>query len=235
MDTNEDLFCALCFTLQSSLVIITNDIPHWYYGILLDASSTSSLSYLLGLSLDELVNILKVCGLLNTNKAGVYSVRTSQTIKSSTYSWGELLNDAQLESNYFEKMQVNHINDLKTAPKKQMWWLGIGHNERYTPTNYNPSTQFHGFITGAPKLDDSVKVIVAACSTRMKEITKLVVTEDYSEGFSRNINDITCSELHEDVTKKNHISETCLNTVNSLSMSISVCDRKLEVEKRSMN
>ena len=88
MDINEDLICALRCTLKSSLDTINNEIPHWYYGILLEYSITSSLASLLGLLLDELVNILEVFVLLNKNKAGVYSLQTSQTIKSGTYSWG---------------------------------------------------------------------------------------------------------------------------------------------------
>ena len=96
MDINEELMCTLRVTLRSSLDTINNENSHWYYGILLEDSSTSSLASLLGLSLDKLVNILEVYEPLNTNKVGVYSVRTSQTIKSGIYSWGELLNNAQL-------------------------------------------------------------------------------------------------------------------------------------------
>ena len=93
MDINEELICALRVTLKLSLDTINNENSHWYYGILLEDSSTSSLASLLGLSRNELVNILEICGLLNKNKAGVYSLQTSQTIKSGTYSWVELLND----------------------------------------------------------------------------------------------------------------------------------------------
>ena len=118
MDINEELICALRVTLKSSLDTINNENSHWYYGILLEDSSTSSLASLLGLSLDELVNILEICGLLNKNKAGVNSLRTSQSIKSGTYSWVALLNDIQLQTNYFQKMRVKHINSLTSAPKK---------------------------------------------------------------------------------------------------------------------
>ena len=145
MDINEYLICALRCTLKSSLHTINNEIPHWYYGILLEDSGTSSLASLLGLSLDELVNILEICGLLNKNKTGVNSLRTSQSIKSGTYSWIALLNGTQLQTNYLQKMKVKHINDLISAPKKQIWWLGIGNGKMYDPSDYTPSTQFDIF------------------------------------------------------------------------------------------
>ena len=128
-------------------------------------SSTSSLASVLGLSLDELVNILQVCELVKINKAGQIALQTLQTILPGTYSWCELLNNAHMQHNYFEKMQVNKINDLHIAPKKKMWWLGIGHNKKYKSTEYNPSSQFHGFTNGAPRIDDSVK---ENCSGRVK-------------------------------------------------------------------
>ena len=170
MDTNDNLIRVLRSTLKSLLNTINNEIPYWHYGIMLNNSSTSSLASLLGLSNDNLVNILKACGLVNENKAGTIIFQTSQTVKSGNYSWWELLNDAQLQHNYFQKMKVNKINDLDNAPKKQMWWLGIGHDKKYKSTEYNPSSQFSKFTNGAPKLDDSVKEIIAAGSTRMKEI-----------------------------------------------------------------
>ena len=86
MEENEKLIRVLRFTLKSLLNTITNEILYWHYGIMLAESSTSSLASVLGLSLDELVNILEVCGLVNKNKAGVYTLQTLQTIKSGTYS-----------------------------------------------------------------------------------------------------------------------------------------------------
>ena len=118
MDTNDNLICALRSTLKKLLNTINNEIPHWHYGILLNNSSTSSLASVLGLSNDELVNILNASGLVKKSIAGTITLQTSQTVKSGNYSWGGLLNDAQLQHNYFQKMRVNKINDLDNAPKK---------------------------------------------------------------------------------------------------------------------
>ena len=65
----------------------------------------------------------------------------------------------------------------------------------------------------------------------MKDISKLVMTEDYSAAFSSNIHDDTYSELHNDVRINNHISESGLNIVRSLSTPISASDSKPEVGK----
>ena len=67
---------------------INNEIPYWHYEIMLVDSSTSSLASVLGLSLDELVNILYVCGPVKINKAGQITLQTSKTVKSGNYSWG---------------------------------------------------------------------------------------------------------------------------------------------------
>ena len=68
MDTNDNLIRVLCSTLKSLLNTINNEIPYWHYGIMLVDLSASSLASLLGLSLDEQVNILEVCGLINKIK-----------------------------------------------------------------------------------------------------------------------------------------------------------------------
>ena len=96
MDTNLKLIRVLHSTLKSSLKTINNEIPHWHYGILLTNSSTSSLASVLGLTLDEIVNILLVIGLVKINKAGTITLQTSQTVKYGIYTWCGLLNDAQL-------------------------------------------------------------------------------------------------------------------------------------------
>ncbi len=97
-----------------------------------------------------------------------------------------------------------------------MRWLGIGHDKKYKSTEYNPSKQFSKFTNGAPKLDDSVKEIIAAGSTRMKEIAKLVETNFYSEDLSSNIKDVTSQKGNQDETKIIHISETYIKTIRSL-------------------
>ena len=112
-----------------------------------------------------------------------------------------MLNDAHLQSNYFQKTQVDKINDLNTTPKKQMWWLGFGRNKGYEHKKYNLSTQFDDFVNRAPRLDDSVKEIVAAGSTRMKDIVKLVETDIDSEDLSSNKKDVTKQKYLQDVTK----------------------------------
>ena len=55
--------------------------------------------------------------------------------------------------------------------------------------------------------------------------------EDYSAAISINIYDNICSELHNDVTINNHMSENGWNIVRSLSTSISASDSKPEVGK----
>ena len=232
MDTNDKLIRVLRSTLKSLLNTINNEIPYWHYGIMLNDSSTSSLASVLGLSNNKLVNILKASGLLKNNKAGTIILQTSLTVKSENYSWGGLLNDAQLQQNYFQKMKVNKINDLDNAPKKQMWWLGIGHDKNYKSTEYNPSTQFRGFTNGAPKLDDSVKEIIAAGSTRMIEIAELIESNSHLEDLSSNVKDVTSHKNNQDDTKRYHISDSCMQTIMNLSISISECKSKLEVEKQ---
>ena len=96
MDTNDNLIRALRSTLKTLLNTINNEIPYWHYGIMLNNSSTSSLASVLGLTLDEIVNILLVIGLVKINKAGTITLQTSQTVKYGIYTWCGLLNDAQL-------------------------------------------------------------------------------------------------------------------------------------------
>ena len=67
----------------------------------------------MGLQLDELVNILKKCELIIEKKLGVYSMNKTPTITHGAYSWEELFGAANFIENYFDKMKVGQVKDLK--------------------------------------------------------------------------------------------------------------------------
>ena len=118
METNESLIATLRSRLKELLRIINGKTHLWHYGILLPETSRSSLSSLLRLTQNELINILKVCGLLKENKVGALSLQITQSVKHGTFSWLELLNDAQLNKNYLDQMKVSNINDCDTITNK---------------------------------------------------------------------------------------------------------------------
>ena len=102
-----------------------------------------------------------------------------------------------------------------------MWWLGIGHDRKYKPTESNPSSQFGPLSNGAPTLDDSVKETIGAGSTRMKEIAELIESNSHLEDLSSNVKDVTSHKNNQDDTKRYHISDSCMQTIMNLSISIS--------------
>ena len=80
-------------------------------------------------------------------------------------------------------------------------------------------------------MDDSVKEVLAAGSSKMKDITQLLETNVHSEHLSSNKIDATSQKGNQDETKGYHISDSCIPTIRNLSISISECESKLEVEK----
>ena len=106
MDMQETFISALRSTLKETLSTINVTTELWHYCILLPESNSSSLAYLLGLSLNELVEILRLCGLINI-RGDSYQIKIEPTITlRGSYSWKELLNQAQFKDNYFDKMKV---------------------------------------------------------------------------------------------------------------------------------
>ena len=225
MDTNEALTSALRSMLCQLLCAINNKHKLWHYAILLPESDTSSLASLLGLRLDELVNILKMCGLIKENKSGVCTLNKTPTIKPGTYSWEELLHEAGFVGNYFDKMKVvAKVKDLK------IWWLGIGYTQENKRTEYNPSTQFNNLEQGPPELDDSLKVIVAKYSTRMKDLSKLIA-EGNTEESQENTDDVTCPGHQKDATVNDHVYFELYNKIKSSISSILSLDDKFEFKQ----
>ena len=99
MDIQETYTTALRSTLKEILSTINAQTELWYYCILLPESSSSSLAYLLGLSLTELVKILRLYRRIN-DKGDSYHLKIEPTITiRGSYSWKELLNQAQLNNN----------------------------------------------------------------------------------------------------------------------------------------
>ena len=186
MDIQETYTSALCSTLKEILSTINVQTELWNYCILLPESSSSSLAYLLGLSLTELVKILRLCGLIN-GRGDSYHLKIEPTITiSGSYSWKELLNQAQLNNNYFDKKKVKNVTDSK------LWWLGIG----YSSSVYSPSTQFDIDVVndGQPQLPESLNRKVLKYSFYMKNIIQLIeneidVTDKNNVDFSGNIKD----------------------------------------------
>ena len=105
MDIQETYTSSLRSTLKEMLSTINAQTELWRYCILLPESNSSSLAYLLGLSLTELVKILRLCELIN-DRGDSYHLKIEPTITvSGSYSWKELLNQAQLNDNYFDKKE----------------------------------------------------------------------------------------------------------------------------------
>ena len=106
MDVQATFTSALRSTLKEVLSTINVQTELWHYCILLPESNSSSLANLLGLSLTELVIILRLCGLIN-DRGDSYHLKIEPTITiRGSYSLKELLNQAQLNDNYFDKKKV---------------------------------------------------------------------------------------------------------------------------------
>ena len=121
MEPREKYTLTLRSVLAKLLSSIDPKIGGWHYGILLPESNSSSLASLLQLSKKQLVNILHLCGLLSINKNGICKLTTNQTLKKGNYCWNDLLKGAGMDDNYFNKMKVSSVKEIKA----QIWWLGI--------------------------------------------------------------------------------------------------------------
>ena len=102
-------------------------------------------------------------------KKGICRLTTNQTLKKEHHCWDDLLNDAGMGDNYFDKMKVSRVKEIKA----QIWWLGIG-DILDQQTQYNPSTQFKIFNNSPTHLEDSLKEEVVKYSKDMTRIAELV-------------------------------------------------------------
>jgi len=136
------------------------------------------------LSKEQLVNILQLCGLLSIDKNGNCKLITNKTLKKGNYCWNDLLKGAGMDGNYFRKMSVSSVKEIKA----QIWWLGIGDIEQQN--QYNPSKQFKFLPNGPIQLEDSLKEEVKKSSMYMTSIAELI---------------------EEEVSEKNDIIDTGLN------------------------
>ena len=68
-----------------------NQALAWWYGFVLEDSDDGSLASLLDMSLDELLNMLEICGLISRSSNGVVKVYAEvATNWTKTYSFLEL-------------------------------------------------------------------------------------------------------------------------------------------------
>ena len=171
MELREKYTLTLRSVLAELLSSIDQKIELWHYGILLPESNSSSLASLLQLSKTQLVNILHLCGLLSINKDGIYKLTTNQTLKKESYCWNDLLKGAGMDDNYFDKMKVASVKEIKA----QIWWLGIGDIDQQTQSN--PSKQFKFLPNGPIQLEDSLKEEVKKSSKYMTSIAELIEEE----------------------------------------------------------
>ena len=121
------------------------------------------------MSKEQLVNILQLCGLLSIDKKGICKLTTNQILKKENYCWDDLLKDAGMDDNYFDKIRVSRVKEIKA----QIWWLGIG-DILDQQTQYNPSTQFKILNNGPTQLEDSLKEVVMKYSKDMTRIAELI-------------------------------------------------------------
>jgi len=217
MELREKYTLTLRSILAKLLSSIDPKIGGWHYGILLPESNSSSLASLLQLSKKQLVNILHLCGLLSINKNGICKLTTNQTLKKESYCWNDLLKGAGMDDNYFDKMKVASVKEMKG----QIWWLGIGDIDQQK--KYNPSKQFMFLPNGPIQLEDSLKEEVKKLSNYMTSIAELI-KEEVSENddiidTDFNINSkSTCHSIPEDYRANYH------GAIKTLADTISNCE-----------
>ena len=225
MDIQATFTSALRSTLKEVLSTINVQTELWHYCILLPESNSSSLANLLGLSLTELVIILRLCGLIN-DRGDSYHLKIEPTITiRGSYSLKELLNQAQLNDNYFDKKKVKNVTDSK------LWWLGIG----YSSSVYSPSTQFDLDVVndGQPQLPESLKRKVKKYSFCMKNIVQLMQNEtDATDKISLDLSgNIKEREAMSSSTKESQKFPSNHEEIRSLGFAISKCEDVFDMKK----
>ena len=98
MEDYEASCIVLRSLLGSCLSIINNNMPLWYYDILLpEEEEDCSLSYLLNLTIDELKKILDLCGLITIDNNIVKFVK-SPSGYGCNFSWDMFLLENSLSN-----------------------------------------------------------------------------------------------------------------------------------------
>ena len=97
--------------LGSCLSDINKNVPLWHYGILLTEEEDCSLSYLMNLTINELKQILELCGLITINNNIVKFVRSPSSY-GDNFSWPMFLLENSLSNNYFSQMNLS-IGNIK--------------------------------------------------------------------------------------------------------------------------
>ena len=97
--------------LGSCLSDINKNMSLWHYGILLpEEEEDCSLSYLLNLTIDELKNILELCGLITINNNFVKFVRSPSGYGVKN-SWSMFLLENSLSNNCFSQINLSRYNN----------------------------------------------------------------------------------------------------------------------------
>ena len=101
---------ANCVVLRSLLGSCLSDInknmPLWHYGILLTEDEDCGLSYLMNLTINELKQILELCGLIPINNNIVKFVR-SPSGYGGNFSWSMFLLENLLSNNSFSQLNLS--------------------------------------------------------------------------------------------------------------------------------
>ena len=108
----------------------------WYYGIFLpEQVEDASLSFLLNLTIVQLKQILKPCGLITIKDNNIKFVLDTSG-HGGNYSWSVSLLENSLSDNYFIKMSVIRYN----VYQRNVYFICLGNDRDAT---INPSNQLH--------------------------------------------------------------------------------------------
>ena len=89
----------------------------WHYGVTLPSEDKNSLSSLVGLSLQELLITLEICGLYVRHK----SSKEAKYVCKERDAWRDYLCSHNISNFYFDKMKV-----AECGQDGYVWWVGIG-------------------------------------------------------------------------------------------------------------
>eukprot|EP00978_Attheya_sp_CCMP212_P009640 scaffold22883_cov60-Attheya_sp.AAC.1 len=158
-----------CFRCQS-------EKRAWHFAILLEENNPNSLSYLLGLTCDQLKGVLKACKLGQEHPRG-FCIKIK--------AWEPFLISSGLCGTYFDRMSVSKV------AKGQQWWIGLGTFVE-GKEKYNPSSQFKN-NQQPPPLDNKAQTEMQKNSRRILSILTLLKREE--EALKENDNEFHAQEV----------------------------------------
>ena len=159
MNRSESCRVALRSEFKQALKL-HRGIRAWHYGLnLSNTDHSSSLSTYLKLTRTEYEHLLVICGLAKKKKH-----QDSTRMEMEFGPWKEFLIEIEMGSNYFDKYQVNRVE------QKKVMWLQLGNMYRTVEktdgvdeldkhkksklnnrTTFTPRTQFKLYEAGAPR------------------------------------------------------------------------------------